>query len=192
MSFRCLSSCVCPSTDTVQLTPLVLSCDKHACPSDRELRSTEKHLPGGWGRKARARSDGDVKLAIFDSVRPFALSRWVFQGDRLASRVYQILFFASALMVLAMIPFFLGRVDPARMSFWPRLPWGLLGVFGPIGLFFLWIGMWCYWVKLDHSFVWLKRGWFLVLLFGFWYGSVLYFFFAYLPQVNRRLRADRT
>jgi hypothetical protein len=75
------------------------------------------------------------------------------------------------------------------MTFLQRLPWGILGVVGPIGLFFLWLGMWRYWVRLDSSRVWVKRIWFPVLLFGFWWGSVLYFFSIYLPQTLRR-RAD--
>lgn len=72
------------------------------------------------------------------------------------------------------------------MSFWTRLPWGILGVLGPIGLLFLWFGMWRYWVRVDDSNLWAKRAWFVVLLVGFWYGSVLYYLFAYLPQVIRR------
>ena len=127
-------------------------------------------------------------MSIFDNVGPFAFSRWLFRDDRLASRAYQILFFVSALVVLAMVPFFMGEVDPSKMSIWGRLHWAFLGTFGPFGLFFLWFGMWWYWVKLDHSGRWIKRGWFLVLLFGFWYGSVLYYFGAYLPQVRRASR----
>jgi hypothetical protein len=87
-----------------------------------------------------------------------------------------------SVLVIAMIPIFRGTVDASNLSFWGRLHWGFLGMFGTIGLFFLWLGMWWFWAKLDHSNVWIKRAWFLVLLFGFWYGSILYYFGGYLPQ----------
>src|SRR5580700_3211968 len=91
------------------------------------------------------------------SFRPFKLSRWLFRDDRLVSRPYAVLFAISSILVLAMIPLILGRLDPAKMSFWTRLPLGLLGVFGPLALFFLWIGMWTYWVRIDDSNRWAKR-----------------------------------
>ncbi|SRR6266446_7310850 len=104
--------------------------------------------------------------------------------DWLTTRQAAKLFLVSTLLVLALTPVFLGRIDTTRMSFWARLPWGVLGVLGPIALFFLWIGMWRYWVHLDNSRAWVKRMWFIVLLAGFWWGSVLYYLSAYLPQVN--------
>jgi hypothetical protein len=46
--------------------------------------------------------------------------------------------------------------------------------------------MWIYWVKVDRSGHARKRLWFVVMLAGAWYGSCLYFYFAYLPQVRHR------
>ena len=112
-----------------------------------------------------------------------------FKDEWLITRQAGKLFFTSALLVLAMTPVFLGRIDTAKMAFWERLSWGILGVIGPIGLFFLWFGMWRYWVRIDRSGPWAKRMWFVVLLIGFWWGSCPYCFFVYLPQVYRRVRS---
>jgi hypothetical protein len=120
----------------------------------------------------------------------FFLPSSLLKDDWLTSRRTAKLFFASALLVLALTPAFTGNIDTSKMSFWHRLPYGLLGVFGPLGLFFLWFGMWRYWVKLDNSRRWLKRIWFLVLLFGFWWASVLYYFAVYLPQVFGRTEKE--
>jgi hypothetical protein len=69
------------------------------------------------------------------------------------------------------------------MSFWSRLPWGILGVLGPVAIFFLWFGMWRYWVRIDRTAGWERRKWFIVLLVGFWWGSCLYCMLVYLPQI---------
>lgn len=113
------------------------------------------------------------------SLREWLVSRW-------ASRF----FFVSAICVVALIPVFGGVVDTTKMSFLQRLPGALLGVVGPVAIFCLWLGMWIYWVRLDDSSQWPKRVWFLVLLFGFWYGSVLYYFVVYLQQMTRRGRPE--
>jgi hypothetical protein len=115
-------------------------------------------------------------------------SSWL-RDDWLISRRTTILFFVSAVLVIALTPVFRG-MDTTNLTFWQRLPWGILGIVGPIGLFFLWLGMWRYWVRLDRSSTWMKRIWFLVMLIGFWWGSVLYYFFAYLPQVMDKTRTE--
>ena len=111
------------------------------------------------------------------------------EDDWLTSSKIAKLFFVSSLLVIALTPVFSG-VDTSKMTFWHRLPWGLLGIVGPIALFFLWFGMWRYWLRLDNSRVWAKRVWFFILLIGFWWGSVLYYFFVYLPQIIRKTRTE--
>lgn len=113
-----------------------------------------------------------------------------FKDEWLVKRSAAKLFFASALLVLTLIPLFFGKVDTSRMSFWARLPWGILWTLAPIAVFFLWAGMWRYWVRIDNASRWTKRIWFVVLLIGFWWGSCLYCFFVYLPQVFRRTRVE--
>ena len=112
-----------------------------------------------------------------------------FRNDWFDTQRAVTLFVVSTLLVLALTPVFLGQVDPNRLTFWARLPWGILGILGPIALFFLWLGMWRYWVRVDDGAVWTKRIWFVVLLVGFWWGSCLYCFAVYVPQVLRRRRA---
>ena len=125
----------------------------------------------------------------FQRVGIFVLPSSCLRNDWLISRLSTALFFVSAVLVIAMTPVFLG-LDTTKMTFWQRLPWGILGIVGPLGIIFLWLGMWRYWVRLDNSKVWIKRISFIVLLLGFWWGSCLYYFFAYLPQVIRRRRAE--
>lgn len=119
-----------------------------------------------------------------DRIGPLGLLN-SFRDDWLVSRQASRLFFVSAVLVLLLTPVSLGWVDIPKMTFFQRLPWGILGVAGPVGMMFLWLGMWRYWFRLDDSGAWNKRFWFIVLLFGFWWGSCLYFFFAYLPRVTR-------
>lgn len=111
-----------------------------------------------------------------------------FSDTWLVTRQAAVLFFVSTILVLALTPVFLGRIDTAQMPFWTRLPWGILGISGPLAIVFLWLGMWWYWVRLDRSRSPAKRFWFTVMLIGFWYGSCVYCYFVYLPQVNRRGR----
>lgn len=126
----------------------------------------------------------------FQRIGPFWLPSALLRDDLLVSRAAATLFFVSTILLLALTPVFLSRVDPRGMSFWMKLPWEILAVIAPIGLFFLFFGMWRYWLRIDNSSKWAKRVWFLVLLLGMWYGSALYYFFAYLPQVMRRLRTE--
>jgi hypothetical protein len=112
-----------------------------------------------------------------------------FKDDWLVSTQAARLFFASTIFVLALIPVARGMVDPARMMLWVRIPLTIFAMVGTLALLFLWIGMWKYFARVDDSSVYAKRLWFLILLFGFWYGSCLYCYFVYLPQVIRRNRA---
>ncbi|MGB8476676.1 MAG: hypothetical protein WCE61_21550, partial [Candidatus Acidiferrum sp.] len=72
------------------------------------------------------------------------------------------------------------------MSAPTKFAWDALGAAGAVGLFYIWFGMWRYWVKLDTSRPRTKRLWFIILLVGFWWASVLYFLAVYLPQGARR------
>jgi hypothetical protein len=54
-----------------------------------------------------------------------------------------------AVIALTAVLFF-GKTDTNAMSLAARLPVAVLGVVGPIALFFLWFGMWRYWVRLDR------------------------------------------
>ena len=113
----------------------------------------------------------------------------LFKDEWIVTRRAARLFFVASVCVLCLTPVFLGRVHTARMLFWERFPWGILGVAGPVAFFFLWIAMWRYWSRIDGSKGWIKRASFVVLLFGIWFGAVLYCGFVYFPQVRRNWRA---
>jgi len=101
------------------------------------------------------------------------------------------LFLLAIMFLVLLTPVFLGTLDPAKMPFAMRLLWAIVGIGGTISLFFLWFGMWRYWVRLDGSGVLVKRLWFGVLLFGLWWGSCLYYFFVYRPQIARGEATER-
>ena len=63
--------------------------------------------------------------------------------------------------------------------------WAVGGVLAGLGIFFLWGGMWRYWIDCDPSSRAARRFWFLVLLLGIWYGAVLYYALVYLPNTRR-------
>jgi hypothetical protein len=123
-------------------------------------------------------------LKLF-GLRPSGLFDW-FNDNWQVSRQALTLFCISTLFVVALGPIFFGLVDPAKQSPWERLLWGFEGVLGPISLFFLWFGMWRYWVRLDTSTPALKTASFVLLLVGLWFGAIPYCFFIYRQQVLHR------
>ena len=87
--------------------------------------------------------------------------------------------------VIALTPMFIGYM-PSSPSALTEMIWGAVGVCGALALFIIWVAMWRYWARVDNSNAWVKRLWFIILLAGFWYGSVLYYYCVYLPQRRRR------
>jgi hypothetical protein len=114
----------------------------------------------------------------------FSLARKL-SDDWLVSSGAVKLFILSTIFVLVLIPLFLGYAQ-GQTSTAKQVFWEAAGVLGAPATLFLWHGMWRYWGCVDRSRVWVKRCWFVVLLFGLWYGSVLYCYFVYLPQVRQR------
>ena len=109
-----------------------------------------------------------------------------FTDDWLVSRPALKLFSVSTVFVLATARIFFGNIIPGKPSVFQQLFWGTEGVFGTLSIFFLWFGMWRYWVRLDSSAGILKGASFFLLLFGLWYGAIPYCFFVYRPQVLSR------
>jgi len=114
--------------------------------------------------------------------------RWKRIDEWLTSTRSAKLFFASTFVVLASVPLIEGWIDVARMTLWMRTCWTIFAMLATLSLLFLWFGMWGYWLRLDSSTAGAKRLWFMVLLLGFWYGSCVYCYVVYLPQVIRRSR----
>jgi hypothetical protein len=109
-----------------------------------------------------------------------------FKDDWLVSRRAVKLFSISTVFVLATVPIFFVPIDPEKLSPLFRIPFGIEGLLGPLSIFFLWIGMWRYWLRLDSSTGFLKATSFFLLLLGLAFGAVLYCFIVYRPQVLRR------
>lgn len=69
-------------------------------------------------------------------------------------------------------------------------PWSvfyaILGVSGALSIFFLWGGMWRYWLLGEPSNRFARRIWFAILILGLWYGAVLYYLLVYLPGKEER------
>jgi uncharacterized BrkB/YihY/UPF0761 family membrane protein len=103
------------------------------------------------------------------------------------------LFFISSLLVIGctISDLLWSPADINSLSFWQRLPWGILGVTLPVAAFFLLIGMWKYWMRVDDSRARVKRLWFVILLVGICWGSCLYCYCVYLPQVARERENSR-
>lgn len=118
-------------------------------------------------------------------LRPSGLFDW-FNDSWLVSRQALKLFSISTLFVVALSPVFFGLLDFAKPSPVQQLFWGFEGVLGTISVFFLWFGMWKYWVRLDSSAPTFKAASFFLLLVGLWFGAVPYCFLVYRPQVLHR------
>src|SRR5579872_5897649 len=102
-----------------------------------------------------------------------------FGNEWLTSRTATRLFSAAALLTLALTAILLEKVDSQQMRLAGKVLWTAIAMAGVPSLFFLWLGMWRYWSRMDSSTSFQKRLWFVVLLLGFWYGSCLYLLCVY-------------
>ncbi len=108
-----------------------------------------------------------------------------FRDEWLQGRQAVRMFLVAVLLVLAITPIWLRLADPARMPPVLRALYTIIAMVGTVATFFLWFGMWRYWVRLDDSPRMAKRLWFVILLFGLWWGACLYYLSVYRPQVTR-------
>jgi hypothetical protein len=91
---------------------------------------------------------------------------------------------ASALMI--MVGFACLEIAPAETTSIPaNFLWGALGIGTVFGAFFLWGGMWRYWIGFDSSSRAVRKFWFVLLAGGMWFGAIPYYLFVYLPAVSR-------
>ena len=68
---------------------------------------------------------------------------------------------------------------------------GAGGVLFAFSAFFVWGGMWRYWSINGTNSAAARRVWFCLLLFGVWYGAILYYSLVYL-QGRSRVALQRT
>jgi hypothetical protein len=109
-------------------------------------------------------------------------------GEWLVSRMASALF-AACCVLIAVMTAVLYRDD--QLQDIGSIASVLLGVGGmacSVGIFFLWGGMWRYWMTGKPSNRAARRLWFLLLIVGVWYGAILYYVFVYLPASRRMSR----
>jgi hypothetical protein len=106
----------------------------------------------------------------------------LFEDDWLVTRRATKLFFASAVYILVLTSVLLGWTAVAHSSPWMKLALDGSGGLGAVAIFFLWLGMLRYWIRIDGSKKWLHRLSLVLLVAGFWYGACFYYFAVYLPQ----------
>lgn len=119
----------------------------------------------------------------------FLQSLWrLVSNDWLVGRTASRLFAASSVIALATTPFSLGltKIPQVPTLSWTNLFLAIAGVVGSLSIIFLWTGMWRYWTQCDASSRAVRRIWFFVLLFGLWYGAVLYYLVRYLRRGSQR------
>ena len=115
-------------------------------------------------------------------------SFWEQVSDKwLSSKMARRLFgAATAMIVIITIAFYLPiPPDPPVAE---RVLLGLVGILSALSVFFLWSGMWCYWIRRDPSSRFARRVWFVVLLVGFWYGAAAYYLCVYLPGTRESVQ----
>jgi len=107
-------------------------------------------------------------------------------NEWLVGKTASILFGISAIIIIAMTPIWFGLMVIPDATWWGDLLLAIFGVISTIGGFFLWLGMWRHWAKCNQSKPIIKRLWFLILIFGLWYGAIAYYILAYLNSVRQR------
>ncbi len=105
----------------------------------------------------------------------------------LVSRRASAYFAASTVVIAAMSTVWFVKIPIQDSGPLSRCFWAIVGVLAAVSIFFLWGGMWRYWMRHDSSKI-SERVWFVLLVFGAWYGAVLYYLLVYLP--TRRERSD--
>ena len=113
------------------------------------------------------------------------LSRWLLRGSGPVAML------VSTIAILAITVYLYSlaamHIDAQRFRLAPAYfqdATNFFGMIGAAGGCLLYFSMWFYWDRLDESKTSTKRWWFVVLLLGLCYGSCLYYFFVYRPQVS--------
>lgn len=119
------------------------------------------------------------------------LAPWKMFGDKwLTTRGAAKLFFLGTLLVPALAIQVFGGIVVPQLPRWERTLWGMLDIAIAAGGIFLWFGMLRYWMRFDDSRVFAKRIWFPIVLLGAVWGSFLYYYCVYLPQVLRAWKEE--
>jgi hypothetical protein len=123
------------------------------------------NLRDDGGGVARAAAGG------MSAILQFRTARWIYRDERLSSKLCALLFGVCVALFSWLFAFPHAVEGYSHGPLWIRVPLAVLLVLAIVGMFFVSVGMWWYWAKLDVSRKWAKRFWFFVLLCGFCFGA---------------------
>jgi hypothetical protein len=109
--------------------------------------------------------------------------------DWLQSRTASVLFALSAGMIVGMTGVWFGYVHVSETAPIQNIFLGVAGALSALSIFFLWGGMWSFWLRCDTSRRTVRRLTFLLLAIGIWYGAILYYLLIYLPGIRKRIHS---
>ena len=115
----------------------------------------------------------------------FLPTAWL-SDDWFSSPIAATFLFIGAIFVIALTACY--NLDLSNLSGWLANVRDVVGGIAAIEILSLYWCMWAYWTRIDDSRRSVKRLWFAILLIGVIWGSALYYFSVYLPQVLRRRR----
>jgi hypothetical protein len=118
---------------------------------------------------------------------PFSFFWKRISDEWLLSKKASISFAGSIFLIVAITPVLFGYIPFPEHGVLVNLSAGTLGVLGVLGIFYLWGGMWRFWIDCDQSKRIFRRVSFFLLLFGLCYGAIVYYFLVYLPAVRKYL-----
>lgn len=100
----------------------------------------------------------------------------------LVSRTASAMFALSAFLIVGFTAAFSVGIESRNLNTTEETVMGIGGALCAFGVFFLWGGMWRYWMDCDSASFTFRRFWFCVLAIGLCYGAIVYYLFVYLPR----------
>jgi hypothetical protein len=110
--------------------------------------------------------------------------KWISE-DWLLSRAASVMFALAAGIILGMNCVWFGYIHVSETGAIQNVFLGVAGSLCALSIFFLWGGMWSYWLRCDTSRRIVRRVTFVLLVVGIWYGAIFYYLVIYLPGVRK-------
>jgi drug/metabolite transporter (DMT)-like permease len=114
---------------------------------------------------------------------------WRHISDKwLMSKIASVLFAISSIVIAGMTAVLGSDVQIQNTGAFSAFFWAVAGSLCGVSIFFLWGGMWRYWMLGKPSNRIARRIWFALLVVGVWYGALLYYALVYMPAIRKRER----